>query len=426
MTGKDIIMARKFELKRLYVINQVIEKKIKRTKACELLLLGYRQVGRIIKRVKEKGDAGIIHQSRGKPSNRGFTKKLKDTVIKLYRAKYNDFSPTLFSEKLFEIDKIKINHETLRLWLIESGDWKRIRKNRTHREWRERKPCFGEMIQIDGSHHAWFEDRGPWSVYMGYIDDATSKVFGRFYGYEGTLPFMDSFKCYIRKNGIPLSVYIDKHSTYKSAAKPSIEDELNGIEPMSQVERALNELGVDVIHANSPQAKGRIERSFRTKQNRLIKEMRLKQINSAEEANKFLPEYLSKHNKKFAVKPREKANMHRPVPKGLNLDKILCIKTERVLKNDFTISYEGKLYQIKDKINAKKVMVEIRTNGSMFVTYSGANLKYKEIAVKPLKENKRPSEPAVPRKYVPAADHPWKKFQIGKKANNGTSSRKAA
>lgn len=426
MTGKDIIMARKFELKRLYVIKQVIEKKIKRKKACELLSLGYRQISRIIKRVKEKGNAGVIHRSRGKPSNRSFPKKLKETAIKLYRAKYNDFSPTFFSEKLFEIDKIKINHETLRLWLIESGDWKKIRKNRTHREWRERKHCFGEMIQIDGSHHAWFEDRGPWSVYMGYIDDATSKVFGKFYGYEGTLPFMDSFKRYIRKNGIPLSVYIDKHSTYKSAAKPSIEDELNGIEPMSQVERALNELGVDVIHANSPQAKGRVERSFRTKQNRLIKEMRLKQISSAEEANKFLPEYLHKHNKKFAVKPIEKANMHRPVPKGLNLDKILCIKTERVLRNDFTISYEGKLYQVKDKINAKKVIVEIRTNGSMFVTYSGVNLKYKEIAIKPLRENRQASKPMPPRVHVPAADHPWRRFQIGKNTNNGNLGRKAA
>lgn len=426
MTGKDIIMARRFELKRLYVIKQVIEKKIKRKKACELLLLGYRQVSRIITRVQQNGDAGVIHKSRGKPSNRSFPKKLKDTVIKIYRAKYNDFSPTFFSEKLFEIDKIKINHETLRLWLIESGDWKKIRKNRTHREWRERKHCFGEMIQIDGSHHAWFEDRGPWSVYMGYIDDATSKVFGKFYGYEGTLPFMDSFKRYIRKNGIPLSVYIDKHSTYKSTAKPSIEDELSGIEPMSQVERALNELGVDVIHANSPQAKGRIERSFRTKQNRLIKEMRLRQISSAEEANKFLPEYLHKHNKKFAVMPIEKANMHRPVPKGLNLDKILCIKTERVLRNDFTISYDTKLYQIKDKINAKKVIVEIRTNGSMFVTYSGVNLEYKEIAIKPRKENRQASEPVSPRTYIPAADHPWKRYQTGKNANNGNLSREAA
>lgn len=426
MTGKDIIMARKFELKRLYVIRQAIEKKIKRIKACELLLLGYRQVSRIIKRVKENGDTGVIHRSRGKPSNRSFPKKLKDTVIKIYRAKYNDFSPTFFSEKLFEIDRIKINHETLRLWLIESGDWKKSRKNRAHREWRERKHCFGEMIQIDGSHHAWFEDRGPWSVYMGYIDDATSNVFGKFYGYEGTLPFMDSFKRYIRKNGIPLSVYIDKHSTYKSTAKPSIEDELNGVEPMSQVERALNELGVNVIHANSPQAKGRVERSFRTKQNRLIKEMRLRQINSVEEANKFLPEYLHKHNKKFAVKPKEKANMHRPVSKGLNLDKILCIKTERVLRNDFTISYDGKLYQIKDNVNAKKVTVEVRTNGSMFVTYSGVNLKYKEIAIKPLRENKRLPEPAVRKTYIPAANHPWRRFKIGKNANNGKLSRKAA
>lgn len=426
MTGKDIIMFKKFELKRLHVIKQAIEKKVKRIKACELLSLGYRQVSRIIKRVKQKGDTGVIHKSRGRSSNRSFPKKLKDMVIKIYRSKYNDFSPTFFSEKLFEMDKIKINPETLRNWLIESGDWKKVRKNRTHREWRERKHCFGEMIQIDGSHHDWFEGRWAKSVYMGYVDDATSKVFGRFYGYEGTLPFMDSFKRYIKKNGIPLSVYIDKHSTYKSTAKPSIEDELNGIEPMSQVERALKELGVNVIHANSAQAKGRVERSFGTKQDRLVKEMRLKQISSIEEANKFLPEYLDRHNKKFAVEPKEKANMHRPVPKGLNLDKILCIKTERVLKNDFTISYDGKLYQVKDKINAKKVTVEIRTNGSMFVTYKGVNLKYKEIVIRPVKENKRSSEPASPRTYIPPADHPWRKFRIDKNANNGKVSIKVA
>lgn len=426
MTGKDIIMFKKFELKRLHVIKQAIEKKIKRIKACELLSLGYRQVSRIIKCVQQKGDTGVIHKSRGRPSNRSFPKKLKETVIKLYGAKYNDFGPTLFSEKLFEIDKIKISPETLRIWLIESGDWKKIRKNRTHREWRERKHCFGEMIQIDGSHHDWFEDRCPKAVYMGYVDDATSKVFGRFYGHEGTLPFMDSFKRYIRRNGIPLSVYIDKHSTYKSTAKPSIEDELNGAEPMSQVERALKELQVNVIHANSPQAKGRIERSFGTKQDRLVKELRLKQISSIEEANKFLPEYLHKHNKKFAVKPKEKANMHRPAPKGLNLDKILCIKTERVLKNDFTISYDGKLYQIKDNINAKNVVVEVRTNGSMFVTYHGVNLKYNEIVVKPLKENKRLSEPASPRTYIPPADHPWRRYQIDRNANNCKVSSKAA
>ena len=185
---------------------------------------------------------------------------------------------------------------------------------------------------------------------MGYIDDAAGKTFARFYDYEGTIPAMDSFKRYSKKYGLPMSVYLDKHSTYKSTAKPTIEDELNDVEPLSQFERALKELGVEVSHAHSPQAKGRIERLFRTFQDRVVKEMRLRGIRAIEEGNQFLEGYLPLYNRRFSVCPKEKEDFHGPVPKGVDLDAILCVKTERALRNDFTVAHNKKLYQIEDTI----------------------------------------------------------------------------
>src|SRR5512136_3015317 len=233
MAGEDIIMMHQREVKRLHVIQKVLERVIKQVEAAEILSLSGRQIGRIVKRIRREGDRGIVHQSRGRPSNRRMADKVKDKVIRLYRAQYKDFGPTLASEKLLERDGVRISDETLRGWLMETGDWKKARKSRRHRQWRERKGHRGEMVQIDGSHHAWFEDRGAECVLMGYIDDATGKVFARFYEYEGTIPAMDSFKRYIRKYGLPLSVYLDKYKTYKSTAKPSLEDEFNDEEPLS-------------------------------------------------------------------------------------------------------------------------------------------------------------------------------------------------
>jgi transposase-like protein len=408
MAGKDIIQMSQGELRRLHVIHKAIEGLLKQKEAGELLSLSARQIRRLIKKVEE-GDAGIIHKARGKPSNRQLPQKIKGSVIRLYRQKYEGFGPLLTAEKLIEQDGITVNDETLRKWLIESGDWKKTRKDRKHRQWRPRKHHFGEMIQIDGSHHDWFEGRGPQCVLMGYIDDATGKAFAGFYDYEGTMPAFDSFKRYARKYGIPQKAYVDKHTTYKSPKKAAfpVYDE----EPLSQFERAMKELGVEVIHANSPQAKGRIERLFRTFQDRLVKEMRLRAIKTVEEANKFLADYLPGHNRKFAVKPKEKTDLHRKIPKGLNLDNILCIKEERVLRNDFTISYKGKLYQITESIKARKVTVEERINGKMLITYNGASVKFKKITERPEKQKK----PHIVKKKTTIslpAEHPWRKFNI--------------
>jgi len=409
MAGKDIVQMSVRELRRLHVIHKAIEGLLKQRKAAELLSLSNRQIRRLIKKVEEEGDAGIIHKSRGKPSNRKLPGKIRDSVIELYRQKYAGFGPLLASEKLLEQDDISVNDETLRKWLIESGDWKKTRKGRKHRQWRPRKHHFGEMIQIDGSHHDWFEGRGPECVLMGYIDDATGKAYARFYDYEGTMPAFDSFKRYARKYGIPQKAYLDKHTTYKSPKKAAYP--LYDEQPLSQFERAMKELGVEVIHAHSPQAKGRIERLFRTFQDRVVKEMRLKGIKTVEEANKFLTEYLPEYNRKFTVRPKEKTDIHRKIPRGLNIDSILCLKEERVLRNDFTISYKGKLYQIKESIKAQKVTVQERINGRMLITYNGAAVEFKEIAERPERQKK----PHIAKKKTinsPSSEHPWRKFNI--------------
>ena len=215
MAGKDIIAMTQEELKRLHVIHKALGKHITQIEAAELIGIGLRQVQRIARIVRLEGDEGVIHKGRGRPSNRALPSKVKDKALKLYKEKYNDFGPTLGSEKLFEIDKIKLNDETLRLWLLQSGIAYKKRKSRPHRQWRERKHSFGQMIQMDGSHHNWFEGRGPECVLMGYIDDATGRPFGRFYSYEGTLAAMDSFKRYSKKHCLPVSIYLDKHPTYK-------------------------------------------------------------------------------------------------------------------------------------------------------------------------------------------------------------------
>jgi transposase len=414
MAPEGIIMATREELRRLHVVEKVLEGGVKQVEAAEILSLSFRHIRRVVKRVRQEGQRGIVHRLRGRPSNRKIGDQLKDKVIKLYRGSYKGFGPTLASEKLLERDGVNISDETLRRWLIETGDWKRGRNRRRHRQWRERKGHRGEMVQMDGSHHAWFEDRGEPCVLMGYIDDATGSVFGRFYDYEGTMPAMDSFKRYVRKRGLPLKVYLDGHSTYKSTAKPTIEEQLEGVEPLSEFERALKELGVEVSHAHSPQAKGRIERLFRTFQDRVIKEMRLRGIKTIEEGNKFLEEYLPLYNKRFSVRPRDKDDLHRRLPRGMDLDAFLCIKTERTLRNDFTVAHNHKLYQIEEATKASKVIVQDRMDGSMRVTSQGRALRFREITERPITKNRRPVATKRRKTYIPPADHPWRRVKINK------------
>ena len=247
---------------------------------------------------------------------------------------------------------------------------------------------------------------------MGYIDDATNNVYGGFYDYEGTFPAMESFKGYVRRWGLPQSVYLDRHTTYKSTRAMTPEEELDGMEePMSQFERALKELGVEVIHAYSPQAKGRIERLFGVLQDRLVKEMRLAGIKTKDEANGFLKGYLPVYNRRFRVCPANSTDAHARLSRYFDLDKYLCVKQERTVRNDSTIALDGRLYRIDGGARTKKVTVEERLDGSMRIMSGDMNLKHTEITQRPRKET--PVKAARPRKpHIPAKDHPWRHWKL--------------
>lgn len=418
MTEKDMIHMTTKDLKRLHFIKKAIDSDITQKQAAEACGLSERQTRRIIARIRKEGEAGIIHKSRGKPSHASLPKKLKERVLTLHQTRYPDFGPTLASEKLWEKNKIKVHPETLRRWFLESDIHYKTRKKRPRREWRERKAGLGEMIQMDGSHHDWLEGRGPWLVLMGYIDDATGHVFARFYDYEGTLPAMDSFYRYVKRYGIPQSVYLDKHSTYKSQGQPTLEEELQGLGPRSQFERALEDLGVEVIHAHSAPAKGRIERLFGIFQDRLVKELRLHRARTKDEANRIFKNYLPKYNRRFNKVPRNPSDLHRRVPPTMDLRQVLSIQTQRTLNNDNTVRHGSKLYLIRHRFprqHPHKILVQERLDGRVYLTDQGRALSYREVKEAPprLVVNPKPKPPRGPwKRFVPPKDHIYRQFVI--------------
>jgi transposase len=413
--------------KRLYIIKQAVEGKISQRNAAAVLELTDRQIRRMVRRVKKEGDVGILHRKRGQASNNKIASKLKEKVIGFCKSRYQGFGPTLISEKLLAEQRITISDETVRRWLNEVGVPYKRRRDRPHRQWRARRECFGEMLQIDGSHHDWLEGRGPKLVLMGFIDDATNHIYGRFYDYEGTVPALDALKRYVEKFGIPCSIYSDRHTTYKSTKKLSIEEEMKGmLISKSQFERAAAELAIRVIHANSAPAKGRIERLFRTLQDRLVKEMRLKKISTKDAANEYLSQYLVIHNKRYKKAAARPNDVHRPVGKEINLDSILSIKTECFLRNDFTIAHNGKLYQIHDHVRARRVTVEQRLNGSVHVKTDDRYLRFTEIPLThktiDTDEEKPISRMGKARKPLrPGPDHPLKAGLFNRRVNSSSS-----
>ena len=398
MGHKDIIVMSVKEIERLKVVTDVTEKRISQKIASKRLNLSSRQIRRLIKRFKTQGAKGLANKHRNTVSNRKLPDDLRLKVLELYKQNYPDFRPTFFCEKLYELHNIEISKETARKWLLNEGLWKRERKIKLRKSLRERKPCFGEMLQLDGSKHDWFEGKRDKAVLMSFIDDATGFIFSRFYEYEGTIPAMSLLKQYTEEYGLPMSIYSDKHTTYKSTDKNK--------EALSQFGRALEELGIELIHANTPQAKGRIERSFRTLQDRLVKEMRLKNIRGIETANDFLKQYLPVFNSKFNVIPFDNTDVNIKIDKTVNLDDYLCIKQERTVKNDNTISYNSKLYQLEPGVRAKKVTIEERIDGSVHIKYNGISLKYKEIIKRPAKLTEKVIK--IRKEYIPPAGHPWR------------------
>lgn len=422
MVGEDSVIRSGEELRRVHVMRQVLGEQITQVKAGALLGLTARHVRRLLQRVRQEGERGLVHRGRGKPSNRRMPEKLKAKVLLLYDTQYGDFGPTLAAEKLAERHGLVVSAETLRGWLLAKGVTHFRRRKRPHRAWRARKAHVGELVQLDGSHHDGLEGRGPACVLMAYIDDASSRVSARFYQYEGTGPAMDSFQRYVQRYGLPLALYADTHTTYQSPAEPTVEEQLAGAEPQSQFGRALKELGVALIAAHSPQAKGRVARLFRTFQDRLSKELRLAGSATLEDANRFLEAYLPRYNRRVAVSPAQAADLHRPKPTAQALARSVCIKTTRCLRKDFTIAHEGRRYQVHDHLRATHVVVEVHGDGPMRLTHQGRPLSFHAISA-------RPSAPAVetkvvqrpPRPVVPKLDHPWRKRLLPKRGSHAAA-----
>lgn len=400
---EEILEMRSKEVDRYDIIRRVIEGKIKQVEASEILGITTRQIRKIERRVKKEGVKGIIHRLRGCPSNRRFKNKIEEKIKNIIKEKYIDFGPTFANEKLKIKHNIKIGTETLRQLMIKEGYWKNRKMKEQHRDWRERKEHYGEMVQLDGSEHAWFEKRGKKKVLIKYVDDATSRFqYGVFVDSESTEELLRSIKEYIKRYGRPMSLYVDRDSVFKVNLNNRYVE--NGTtEKETQFTRAMSELGIRVIFASSPQAKGRIERSYRTDQDRLVKEMRLEEINEAEVGNKYLEdEYMDDYNIKFSREPKEKENFHRLLLREHDLDKILSIQVERLVKKDFTIQIDNNFYQLEAKQPVRvcsgiKVILEKRLDGIMRIRYKEKYLNYHNISKQPYKPKY-----AVYPKYITA------------------------
>lgn len=415
---KDIITMSGRELRRLPIIHKVMEKKVTQIKAAEMLDLSDRQIRRIVNRIKAGGDQAIAHGNRGKESPFKFPVQYIDKVMGIVEKKYYDFGPTFAAEKLLECEKIRISKEKLRqLMISHNTDYPRKKKRSKIHQWRERKHFRGEMIQMDGSNHDWLEGRGPRLVFMGYIDDASGRIFGRFYEYEGTFSAMDSFRKYMFIYGIPFSFYVDRHSAYKTTRQPDLDENLQGEFAKTQFARSLNELGVKIIFARSPQAKGRIERLFETLQDRLVKELRLANISTLVQANIFLESYLPKYNGRFEIKPFKKTNLHRLVPKHLNLDEIFCIKEYRIIGNNYSFQWKNRLFIIpKPSITMKKQRICVMESFSRIISakLNDKLLDILEVTQKDLiaiEKVQKATRRFLKRKkvcYRPPINHPWR------------------
>lgn len=396
MGQRKFLMSQK-ELQRYHVMSKVLEGRMTTLDAAESLNLSTRQVFRLKAKVVASGPEGVIHGNRGRVPVTAKPERLKKKIRDLYQKVYKGFNITHFTEKLNEIEEIEISRETVRKHLREHNLIGEMRHAPKHRSRRERMPMVGMMLQHDTSEHDWLEGRGPEIKLIASIDDANNEVpYALFVEADGTLPNMEVMKQVIRLKGIPMKFYVDGASYNKTHRKGGIHYNLKGEYKETQIERALKELGINLIIAGSPQAKGRIERLFGTFQDRLISEMRLKKISAKEDANRFLhKEFLSNHNKRFTVTPAKKGSAYRKLFSGINLDSIFCIKEERTVQGDNTISYRGRIFQIisqNGRISYTRARVEVQewTDRTIHVLYKGKELAVREIPEKPKRLIEKP------------------------------------
>ena len=410
------------ELTRLEVIQRVRRKTLKQHPAAELLSLSVRQIKRLCKAYQRAGATGLISKRRGRPSNHHLPEKTINKARRLLRARYYDFGPTLAAEKL-AIEGVSLSVETVRQLLIRAGLWKakRIRRVVIH-QLRERRARLGELVQIDGSPHDWFEGRAPKCTLLVFVDDATSRLMHlQFVEAETTFNYFAAVRRYLTEFGKPLAFYSDKFGVFRV----NMPNPLSGT-GLTQFGRALKELDIELICAHSPQAKGRVERANQTLQDRLTKELRLRGICSHEQANTYLPEFIAAYNARFAVAPRSTESAHRSLGKGEDLDRILTLCERRTLSKNLTLSYNNVIYQIKTKRSAytmRQAHVEIRERhtGEITIEYKQQPLQYTIYQKQEQQQGKviesKLLQPAAARAAAgpkqergPVPSTPWRRF----------------
>jgi hypothetical protein len=375
--GDRIAMSQR-DRDRLKVLHGVQEGRFTQAKAAELLGLTARQVRRLQQRWQAQGDGGLVHRLRGQPSNHRLEARLKERVLRLYRRHYPDFGPTFASEKLAE-QGLHVAAGTLRRWLVEAGLWQRQRRRDCHRRRRPRRGCFGELVQMDTSIHDWAEGRGETMVLLTMIDDATSQVLARFYAGDTVEAHFDLLGRWLKRCGRPLALYTDRHSIFEAQVKGHFD-----AQGQTQFSRALAELDIGLIKARSPQAKGRVERSFGTAQDRWVKEMRLARVRTIGQANELLDQrLLADHNRRFAVPASQAQDAHRDVGKQFHVTAILSIQEQRVVTNDYTVRFQNRVYQLDKPIypgqRGGKVTMEMRLDGTLAIRLGSRYLTYHEM-----------------------------------------------
>jgi transposase len=413
------------ELQRAGVLARVAAGTLKLGSAAALMHVSYRQAKRLYRRYRREGAKGLKHRSAGRPSNRATEPRRHQRILALIREKYSGgvderFGPTLTAEHLASEDGITVDHETLRRWMLAAGLWSRARKRSPHRRRRERKAHFGELVQLDGSFHDWFEGRGPQSCLLTLVDDATGRSHGRFSAQETIWAAAAVLREWIETHGIPQALYTDWKNVY--VRQPTEEERLTETEPLTQFGRMCAQLGIRIIPASSPQAKGRIERNHGTHQDRLVKKLRRRGIAEATAANAFLEaEYWADHNRRFAHPPSSPDDFHVSVPRGVRLEAVFRLEQTRTVSNDWVVRYDNRLFQVERQSHRPPargtVLVYEAADGQIEIRYRGRAMRCTEVAPEMVARTpggipSARSTPRSPRASIrirprPSADHPW-------------------
>jgi len=414
----------KKERRRLVVLSQLQGGKVSLVKAAELLGLSYRQMKRVWSRYQREGDGGVVHQLRGRQSNRQAVQGVEDRAVQLYREKYADYGATLAAECLASEDELSVPVSTLRRWLQRAGLWERRRSRKPHRRHRARREHCGELVQMDGSHHDWFEGRRGWAVLMVMIDDATGRVFARFFENESWHSAATILRGYVQQQGLPRALYVDQHGIYRADREANVQEVLAGKEPQTQFGRALAELGVELILARSPQAKGRVERMNGTLQDRLVKALRRSQIRDLEQANTFLEAtFLPKFNAQFEVPAAKPANVHQSLQADCDLGRVLSLQEQRVVQNDWTVRWKNGFLQLEESANTavrprQRVTVCETIEGHLRLFVGDRELIWSSVRNRPQAPRKKPKpgRGGTIRSHQgqrSSANHPWRKRLMG-------------